>query len=336
MLTFTRPRVLFLLALLIALGPGASPVRSDFDVHDEKSPLRLVRIIELPDVKGRIDHMAFDPERNHLFVAEYGNGSVDDVDVASGKLVGRIRGLHAPQGVAWLPKQSEIAVASGDGLLTFFRSIDRREVAAIRFGNDADNAHVDSRNGDLMVGYGSGRLAIVDPSTHRAVRELSLPGHPEGFALLGSHVFVNVPDAHQIVVGDLDQARVITTLNTGNLNENYPMASNPSGSRVAVAFRSPGTLSILDARSGATTSSVSICGDADDLYFYAGRIAVVCGRGAVDGAVDLVGDAAGHGSVRVATQRGARTGLLVPKRNSLFVAVPAQGRLAAIWELSFR
>lgn len=319
------------LLLLVLAAPGSAPTVTRFDLRDAQSPLRLVRSIALPNVHGRIDHMALEPERNHLWVAEYGNGSVDDVDLNSGKVAGRIAGLHEPQGIAWLPHQG-IAVASGDGSLRFYRAADRQPVAEIALGDDADNMRVDARNGNLVVGYGSGALAVVDPSTHRVIRRLNLPAHPEAFALRGSRVFVNVPDAHQIVIGDLDAARVIRNFDTGVLGGNYPMALDAAGSRLAIAYRFPSRLAVLETQSLSTTWSAPICGDADDVYFRDARIVVVCG----EGAVELVEEGGKHDRVRVPTVRGARTGLLVEQRNGLFVAIPGHATGSAVWQLGFR
>ena len=53
-------------------------------------PLVLERTMPLPGVSGRIDHMALDLRRGRLFVAELGNGSVDAIDLATGKAVCRL------------------------------------------------------------------------------------------------------------------------------------------------------------------------------------------------------------------------------------------------------
>lgn len=302
-----------------------------FNARDPHSPLQLVRAIELPHVHGRIDHMALDRKSNHLFVAEIANGTVDDVDLASGTVVGRISTLHEPQGIAWLRTQDEIAVACGDGTVHFYRSADRHEVAQISLGDDADNLRVDPRNGQLLVGYGSGGLAVINPLTHRMVRELTLPAHPEAFEIVGSRVFVNVPDAHTIVVADIDDARILSTLSTGLLFGNFPMALDVSAKRIAVAYRTPSRVSVLDTRSGAAIDSTPICGDADDLYFRSAQLVVVCGSGAVE----LINPGQGV-HVRIVTQPGARTGLLDAAHGQLFVAVPARQMPAVVWQLSFR
>jgi len=302
------------------------------DPRDPHSPLYLVRTIALPNVHGRIDHMALDTRSNHLFVAELGNGSVDEVDLSSGTVAGRIVKLNEPQGVAWLAAQAEVAVACGDGTVHFYRDVDRQEVAQISLGDDADNVRIDRRNGNLVVGYGSGGLAIVSPSAHRVIREIKLPAHPEAFEIVGSRVFVNVPDAHEIVVADLDKGSIASTISTGFAFGNFPMASDETASRIGVAYRMPPALSVIDTRSGATVSSNRICGDADDLYFRSAQLVVVCGSGEVE----LIKQGPPQAEIRVATQQGARTGLLDAAGDHLFVAVPARQTRAAIWDLSFR
>lgn len=323
-------RLAFLLALIF--GSGCSARTPTFDPRDPHSPLQLIRTIELPNVNGRIDHLALDSDGKRLFIAENGNGSVDEVDLATGKVVGRISGLHEPQGVAWLSAQREIAVASGEGLVTFYRGMDLQKVAIVNLGSDADNVRIDARNGDLVVGYGSGGLAVIDPATHQVVGRVPLPAHPEAFEIVGTKVFVNVPDAHKVVIADLDRGSVSSGLDTGILFGNYPMASDSTGSLIAVAYRAPATVSVRDAHSGATTFSTSICGDADDLNFRLHRLVVVCGSGAVE-LINLEGQ---HDQIAVTTQKGARTGLLDGTSGHLFVALPARQAPAAIWELSFR
>ena len=65
--------------------------------------LTLKEKISLGAVEGRIDHMAFDPARKRLFVAELGNNSVGVVDLQGHRLERRLTGLAEPQGVAFVP-----------------------------------------------------------------------------------------------------------------------------------------------------------------------------------------------------------------------------------------
>src|SRR5436190_24254398 len=77
-------------------------------------PLVLEAKIPLGTVSGRIDHFAFDPDRQLLFVAELGNDSVGIVDLKERKVLHRITGLSEPQGVAYHPATSTLYVANAD------------------------------------------------------------------------------------------------------------------------------------------------------------------------------------------------------------------------------
>ncbi len=327
-----RKRGLPLIAIgLVAMASGCAAAPTTMNGNDPRSPLHLARTIALPNVKGRIDHLAIDLARLHLFVAEYGNGSVDEVDLASGRVVGRIVGLHEPQGIAWLPAQHELVVASGDGSVRFYAGDDRREVARIDLGDDADNVRLDARNGQVIVGFGGGGLATIDPASHHLLGRLLLAGHPEGFRLVGSRAYVNVPDRGSILAVDLDRGQITATWETGVHRMNFPMAVTASGDRIVVAYRLPAAISLLDAK-GQLAFTRSSCGDADDIFLDDGRTIVVCGAGHVD-----VSDMATvDPGVRIATSPGARTGLLVPELQTLFVAAPARQGPAAIWVFQVR
>jgi hypothetical protein len=133
-------------------------------------PLVLERTIELPGVKGRIDHLALDATHARLYVAALGNGTVEVVDLEAGRAVGRISGLAEPQGLAVIAERDELAVASGgDGTLRFYRTADLAPAGVTKLGEDADNVRLDRTSGRLVVGFGSGALATIDPATRRVV-----------------------------------------------------------------------------------------------------------------------------------------------------------------------
>lgn len=319
---------LALMALVATTACKAAP--RTFSAEDAQSPLKLERRIALPGVAGRIDHLAIDPARRQLFVAEYGNGTVDVIDLAAGKVAGRISGLYEPQGVGVINDGREFVVACGDGTVHFYATMDRHEIASLPLGDDADDVRIDPRNGHVVVGYGSGGLAVIDPATHQVVTRVLLPGHPEGFSVLGSKVFVNIPDRGAIVTADLDTGAVTASSSTGLHRLNFPMAIDPSGQRFAVAYRFPSGLQLRAILDGKVQATAGTCGDADDLYFDGDHIYLVCGGGYVD----VI--SASHpttGAQRVATSPGARTGLFAPELKTLFVAVPARGGTATIWVL---
>ena len=309
-----------LLAMLLALTIAAG-CRAQTSSSGRGSPLVLERTIPLKDVHGRIDHLAVDVTHGRLFVAELGNGTVEAIDMARAVSLGRITGLKAPQGLGYLPALDELVVASGgDGTVRFYRAADLAPVGAIVLGADADDVRVDPRSGRVVVGYGSGALAVIDPVTRAVVARLALPAHPEGFELDGDRVIVNVPDAKRIIVGDLASRRITASWTTDH-GWNFPMAFDAASGVVTVVFRLPFRLQALKLASGASESDIATCGDADDLFSDArrGRLYVICGSGAVD----VIGMADHDRLARIASRSGARTGLFAPELDRLYVAARA-------------
>ena len=96
-------------------------------------PLVLEKTIALHGVRGRIDHMAFDPGRKRLIVAELGNNTVDVIDVVAGAPLHRIAGLREPQGVGYAQRADVILIANaGDGSVRLFKAADFAPAGASR------------------------------------------------------------------------------------------------------------------------------------------------------------------------------------------------------------
>jgi hypothetical protein len=296
------------------------------NVRAETPALQLERTIPLPKVTGRIDHMAIDLGRKRLFVAELGNNTVDVIDLPSGKTMHRIEGLKEPQGIGYAPKADVIAIANaGDGSVRLFQGENFAPIGTVALGDDADNIRLDPNSGMLVVGYGAGGLATVDPARGSVVARVGLSAHPESFQLdpAARRVFVNVPNAHEIAVVDLAAGRQAASWPMADLHANFPMARDADGAFLAVVFRDPARLMLLDAAGGAVTASIKTCGDADDVFLddKRRRIYVSCDEGSVD---VLQQEAGGYQSIgRIKTASGARTSLFVPELDRLFVAARA-------------
>jgi hypothetical protein len=288
--------------------------------------LVLQRSIELPSVHGRIDHMAVDVDGERLFVAALGSDSVEVVDLRGGKRVARITSLHEPQGVLYLERSKRLVVANGSGGgVQAFAEGGATAVASRTELEDADNLRLDPSTGEVYVGFGKA-LAALDPDTLRLVRRIGLEGHPESFQVeqSGGRIYVNVPGAGHVAVIDRASGKVVATWRIGGAARNFPMALDEGSHRLFIATRLPARLIAFDTTSGRQTANLSVCGDADDLFFDAAahRIYVVCGEGEVD---ILSSDESPTLKERVPTAPGARTGLFVPRLSSLFIAVPARG-----------
>jgi len=312
------------LAAALALVAACAPAPAE-------ELLRLEAKIPLGKVNGRIDHMAFDLAHRRLFVAELGNDSVSVLDVEARKVVHRISGLRTPQGLGHLPALDLLLVANGgDGSLRLFSGTQYVEAGRLDLGADADNIRIDAAINRVMVGYGSGGIAMIDPASRRKLFDVPLPAHPESFQHDGSthRIFVNLPAAKAIAVIDPATHKAATwPMPAGG---NFPMALRPAAGRVIVAFRDPAQLGVFAMADGAPVASPEACGDADDVFADAKRerLYVSCG----DGFLDVFDGKDYRRVAHIRTATSARTSLFVPEIDRLFLAVPAGGaEPAAIW-----
>ncbi|MEO6781229.1 MAG: YncE family protein [Bradyrhizobium sp.] len=321
---------LFLAAVTLS-GVGSPTVAQPA----ETAPLQLEAKISLGNVHGRIDHMAVDLKRQRLFVAELGNDSVGVVDLANRKLLQTIAGLKEPQGVGYEPSTDMLYIANaGDGSVRLLEGNEYKSAGQIELGSDADNVRVDTAANRIFVGYGSGALAVIDPTTRSKVGDIPVKAHPEGFQIDhdAGQIFVNVPDAHGIAVADRASQKQTGKWPIPDHGANFPMALDPVRRQVLVIFRAPAELGVFSMTGGKLITAADTCGDADDLFIDGkrGRVYVSCGAGFVD-----VLEAKGmtyRRAARIPTVSGARTSLFVPEIDRLLVAVrTSAAELAAIW-----
>ena len=294
----------------------------------QRQPLSLMGRIELQNVDGRIDHFSADVKGKRLFVSALGNHTVEVLDVDSGKRLRTLNNLPEPQGAYYDPSTNRLFVAcANDGTTRVFDAGTFQLLNTVKFTGDADNVRYDARGRRVIVGYGDGALAFLDPKGNKA-GEIPLDAHPESFQLekTGTRVFVNVPDKKEIQVADLVKNSLLGKWPVTSALKNYPMALDEEHHRLLIGCRNPPRMLAVDTESGKQAASVEIVGDTDDLFYDAAqaRAYVIGGEGFVD--VFEQKDADRYGRIaHYPTAPGARTGLFVPEWSKLFVAVPHRG-----------
>lgn len=292
-------------------------------------PLALEATIPLPKTLGRLDHLDLDTKRSLVFLAEYGNNTVDVIDWQKRSRIKRLSGFDRPQGVAYDAKNDLLLVANGgDGTLRFFSAATYKPLGSLALGSDADNIVLDPRNGLALVGHDHGAIAIIDAARRVKLADIPLPAHPEGMAVdaASGKLYVNVPDAHEVDVIDLDHRSVSARWRDLRAADNYPLALEPDGKLLAVVFRNPPLLVLYDRESGAELGDSPACRDADGVFFDAAhkQIYATCGSGEIGLFTIQPGQRAGYfAAPPIPTQPGARTGLFVPALGRLFVARPS-------------
>ena len=286
--------------------------------------LKLESTIPLPDVQGRIDHLAIDVAGQRLFVSALGNNSLEVIDLREQKRVHSIPGLAEPQGIAYIPSVNRVFVANGkDGSVKSFDAASWTLLKSIPFGDDADNLRIDPASGHVWVGYGSGALGEFDSEGAKLV-DIKLDAHPESFQLEknGSRGFVNLPKSLKIAVVDRKNQLVVATWHTGGPLSNYPMALDEANHRLFVVTRLPARLIVFDTTSGKRITTLHAISDCDDVFYDARRhrIYAIGGEGGVS--IFEQRDPDNYDELgRMKTVPGARTGLFSAELDRLYVAV---------------
>jgi len=287
--------------------------------------------IPLGAVKGRIDHMAFDPGRKRLFVAELGNNTVAVADIQNNRLETRLAGFDEPQGIGFAAQSDIVFIANGgSGTVEMRRGTDLSLIKKIELGEDADNIRTDEQ-GAVYVGYGGGAIAVLDPATGGILKTFTLAAHPESFQIdsATSRIFINEPKALRIAVIGLRSGEETARWGASGAASNFPMALDAEGQRLFVAYRLPALLTAFDTRTGELIARDATCGDADDIFYDKARkrVYVICGDGSL--AVLDASSKQPRQLSRLATRSGARTGLYAPEVDLLFVAAPQRGTAQA-------
>lgn len=317
-------------------------------------PLKLAARIPLPNVNGRMDHLAVDIGGQRLFATAFDNKTVEVIDLRTNKQVSTITDLDNPQGGFYDPASKRLFVASGgDGTMKMFDGAGLKLLKTTKLGEDADNVRYDAAHNHVLVGYGGekflygqatreqgdGAIAILDTNGN-LVAKIPTAAHPESFQLekSGTRIFINVPDKMEIQVADLANNRTIAHWPTPGCSDNFAMQLDEAHHRLFVACRGPGSLMAFDMATGKSVANVKLDPDifSDDMFYDAakGRIYVI---GRTSGGADERAPSAGFLEVfrqtdpnryeKIATMPtgwGAQTGWFVPEISKLFIATRRQ------------
>ena len=322
-------------AALIALAiRGTTPVAAQTPARTGP-PLELYERIPLPNLIGRIDH--FSAGAGHLILfSVVGSNAVGIENWFEGRLVHSFHGATEPQGVLYVPGFNKIVQAGADGKVLIFDSNTYALQNTIDFGADADNLRWDAQNKKVLVGFGEedGGIAEIDPATNQRVGTvLKTGGHPESFQIEtnGNMVFVNCPDAGNIVEAVNRDTGAVTKWPVRGAKGNFAMALNEPEHRVYTVTRKEPMLLVFNTETGQEVARVpGVAGECDDVYFDAARkrVYIIGGVGVISVVQEEDPD---HYQLiqNVPSTVGARTGYWNPQHDRLYVGVQAEGNLPA-------
>ena len=324
-----------LLALPI-MGLLLAPVLS---IHgQDKSPLKFLQKIPMPNVKGRLDHLGVDLKGMRLFVAALGEdqNTVEVIDIKSGKWVASIPGQSKPQGLFYSPDFKKLFVADGtDGTCKIFTGDTFKLIDSLPIGTDADHVGYDPANKYLYVGFGnakSGGLAIIDTRNDKHIADIKTEARSGGIKIekTRQQTFVTLTGATHLGVVDLKKREQVAAWLTG-VTSNVALALDEKHHRLFDGVRDPATLIVLDTETGKESSRLEGVAGIDDLWYDSAhhRVYSSGGRGFDVGYVytyqqkdadhyELIG--------KVPTAPGAGTSFWSVELDRLFVAAPANDK----------
>jgi len=297
-------------------------------------PLKLVQIIPLPGVQGRIDHLTVDVARRRVILSGLGNDTVEAVDVFAGRRIHTIEGLNRPQGVVYAPELDRLFVANeGTGKVNIYDGATYQMKGSADFGENVDNLRYDAQGQRVYVGYGEGAIGAVDAAA-RMDSLIKLPVHPESFQFEkgGAKIYINLADENEILAVDRDSGAA-SHWKLEDAAENFPMALDEAAHRLFVVTRKPARLKVFDTGTGRQIASLATVSDADDLAVDAGRrrLYVIGGEGAI-AAYQQESPDRYRPLGTVPSRAGACTGVFFAQRDRLFVAAPSTGdQVAALF-----
>jgi DNA-binding beta-propeller fold protein YncE len=286
--------------------------------------LELVKTIKLNGPAGkRLDHMALDAKRDHLFVANSANNSLDTIDLKQGKVLKSISGQEGIQGVVYVPESDRVFAALGSGLCNIFDGESFKLLKSHKVPG-ADNPYHDSRSGVVYLTAADKKLSMIDAKTLNVKGDVNLPTAPASLVVEKNRprMYVNAHVPRQVLVLDTKKHDVLKRYQLEEAG-NYPLALDEPNKRLFVGCRMEPRLVVLDTESGKQLASVPIPHDVDDLYFDAKRKQVYasCGEGFVI-VLRETGANRFEAQQKLATVKMARSSLFDAESSRLFLSLP--------------
>ncbi len=329
----TKVRWLLSVSLLVA-GLRAAPV--------DDAPLKLIHSVDLPNYSGDFDHFAADLKGNRLFLAAEDHGTVEVFNLNSGARIKTISGFDTPHSFLFMPEAGRLLVTdSGKHFSKILDASSFKVIKTIRLTPGADSIGFDGTTRQLYIVTGGkdvqmeySVLSIVDPLEGKPLGSIRFDAnHVEAMALEqnGSRLFINVTDQNYIAVVDKSKRQVVDRWPVHECRQNSPIALDEPNHRLFVVCRSPGMLVVFDTTTGKSIANLPAPGSADEIVFDAQhrRIYIVGGEGYIGVYQQKNAD---HYELvsKVPSAIGAKTALLVPQLNRLYVAVsPGEGKSGA-------
>jgi YVTN family beta-propeller protein len=253
-------------ARLVALVLAAITAES---MADQTLFLTPAASIEIPHSTGTFDFLRVDAKRNRLLAAHEGDGTADYIDLQTNRLITRLKiggavdtAVDTESKFYYVSVQEAARVAVVDAETL-------REVASIKTAGPTDAIIYEPKNHLIYVTHDDGtEVWVIDPAVRKVIGTVTVPGAPE-FMLYDEstdRIYLNIKNKDVIVVIDPTGNRVVSQWSTLPASRPHGMALDSAAHRIFSAGGN-GRLVVIDANSGAVTSSIEIVPKVDQIAF---------------------------------------------------------------------
>jgi DNA-binding beta-propeller fold protein YncE len=189
-------------------------------VFDADSSRVIAEIHDVPRATG----VWAVPSHHHVYISAAGAHDVAIVDDRTLEIVGRVGGIHFPDGLAYAPTADKVFVSDeSGGTDVVIDATTGTKRATISLGGEAGNTHYDSVSRCILVAVQTkNQLVAIDPITERIVQRYELPGadHPHGFT-------IDEPDRLAFISCEGNAALIVLDLRTMKPIQQLTVADDP-------------------------------------------------------------------------------------------------------------
>ncbi len=328
------------LGVILRLMPAIGVIALSTSAQ-EKPPLKLIATTPLPGFSGDFDHFAIDLKGKRLFLTAEDHKTVEVFDL-EGKRLHSITGFGQPHAAVFLPDVNKLIVTDGDddfGRVELVSGENYKILGTIKLPPGVDGAVFNPVNQYYYVESGSDEpgakthaLNIIDTKTFKHIGDIMLPGsHSEAMAIdkTGKKMYVNLTGTNEVGVVNLEARKVIARWPIPGAQTANALAFDEPNHRVFIATRKPPTFFVFDTDTGKVVAKLPCAAQNDDMWMDVPRKRIYV-TGTETTTVFEQTDADHYTHVaEVPTGFRARTSILVPELNRLYIAVSGKGKLDA-------
>jgi DNA-binding beta-propeller fold protein YncE len=304
----------------------------------EKQLLKLLVTTPLPGFAGDFDHFGIDLKGKRLFLTAEDHKTVEVFDLMTGARIKSIEGFGQPHAIVFLPETNNFIVTDGDGfgMVELVSGKDYSIVDKIKLPPAVDGAVFNPVNKYYYVESGGNDpkgsthlINIIDTKTFKLVGDITLPGnHSEAMAISrdGKTLYANLSTPKEVGVVDLDTKKLIARWPIPEAETPNSLVLDEPNHRLFIATRKPPKFFVFNTDTGKVVTSLTCAGMNDDMWLDVPRKRIyVTGTDTTTVFEQRDADHYEH-IAEVPTGFRAKTSLLVPQLNRLYVAVSGKGK----------